>query len=301
MPATDEGVVKGFANAARDMTAQKMLEESALFSSQLEYSVADKTQQLEATLEELQRKNEEIAGYSSMISSERRENKVLLHEVYHRVKNNLQVIESLLKIKSRSLSDATARAAIDTSIQRVHVMAMVHERLYQMPDLAGVSLVAYLRALIGVAIASHSQKPGQVELEFDVDEVPLALDMAIPFGLLMNELISNCLDHGLSTAGAGKIHVSVRHNANGVRVVVKDNGIGLPEGFDPARGASVGLKLAVSLARQLGGTLQFTSSHGCQVQVDLTRLAEQVKAEHIGIAQNMVTATHFNPLSPSQY
>jgi two-component sensor histidine kinase len=301
MPATDEGELKGFANAARDMTAQKMLEGSLLFTSQLEYSVADKTQQLEATLEELQRKNEEIAGYSSAISSERRENKVLLHEVYHRVKNNLQVVESLLKIKSRSLSDATARAAIETSIQRVHVMAMVHERLYQMPDLGGVSLVAYLHDLIGVAMASRSQKPGQVELEFDVEEVPLSLDVAIPFGLLMNELISNCLDHGLSNGGAGKIHVSVRRTAKGVRVVVKDNGTGLPEGFDPAKSASMGLKLAASLARQLGGTLQFTSSRGCHVQADFTRLAGQVKTEHIGIVQKMVTATHFNPLSPSQY
>jgi two-component sensor histidine kinase len=301
MPATDEGELKGFANAARDMTAQKMLEGSLLFTSQLEYSVADKTQQLEATLVDLQRKNEEIAGYSSAISSERRENKVLLHEVYHRVKNNLQVVESLLKIKSRSLSDAVARAAIDTSIQRVHVMAMVHERLYQMPDLAGISLVAYLHDLIGVAMASHSQNPGQVELDFDVEEVPLALDVAIPFGLLMNELISNCLDHGLSNGGLGKIHVSVRRTAKGVHVVVKDNGTGLPEGFDPARSASMGLKLAASLARQLGGTLQFTSNHGCLVQADFSRLAEPVKMQQIGILQKMVVATHFNPLSPSQY
>jgi two-component sensor histidine kinase len=235
-----------------------------------------------------------------VIVNDRREKKVLLREVYHRVKNNLQVVESLLKMKLRSLSEATARAAIETSIMRVHVMAMVHERLYQMPDLGDVSLIAYIRDLIGVAIAAHSEIPGRVELELDVEEIPLALDVAIPFGLLMNELISNCLEHGLPNGGAGKIHVSVRRTANGVRVVVKDNGIGLPEGFDAARSTSMGLTLAASLAHQLGGTLEFTSGHGCQVQAHLMRLSEQVKPEHRGIAQKLATTARINSLPPSQ-
>jgi two-component sensor histidine kinase len=202
------------------------------------------------------------------------------------------VVESLLKMKSRSLADATAREAIDTSMQRIRVMGMVHEHLYQTPDLGGVSLAAYLRGLVNVAIAAHPRLPDAVQFELDVEEVPLALDVAIPFGLLMNELLSNCLEHGFPNGGAGKVHITLRRAANGIRMVVNDNGIGLPNGFDPAKCKSMGLKLAGGLAHQLGGTLKFASIIGCQVQAEFTHLAGRLKSESHGIGQRMEAAKH---------
>ena len=143
----------------RELTAQKLLVESQLrLITQFEDRDAARTQQLETSAQELQRKNGEIAGYLSVISAQRWEKEVILREVYHRVKNNLQVVESLLRMKSASLADTTARGAIETSMQRIRVMGMVHENLYQTPDLGGVSLAAYLRGLINVAIAA---RPGQ--------------------------------------------------------------------------------------------------------------------------------------------
>jgi two-component sensor histidine kinase len=295
-----DGESPGFAEIARDHTTQKLLADSQLrLISQLEDRDAKRTQQLETTAQELERKNGEIAGYLSVISAQRQEKEVILREVYHRVKNNLQVVESLLKMKSRSLADATARGAIDTSIQRIRVMGMVHEHLYQMPDLGGVSLAAYLRGLIDGAVAAHPRKTGQTQFELDVEEIPLALDVAIPFGLLVNELLSNCFEHGLPNCSAGKIHVSVRRTSNGVRMVIKDDGIGLPKGFDPVRNETTGLKLAIGLAHQLGGTLKFTSSPGCQVEADFARMAGRLKSESHGIGQRMVAGAH--PLLPIQY
>lgn len=295
-----DGDLRTLPNVTSELTALKLLVESQLrLISQLEDRDAERTQQLEMAAQELERKNEEIANHLSVISNQRQEKVVILREVYHRVKNNLQVVESMLKMKWRSLSDATAREAIETAILRIHGMAMVHERLYQMPDLGGVSLTAYLRHLIGAATAAHSLTPNRVKFDLDVEEIPLALDAAIPFGLLMNELLSNCLEHGHATDAGSIVHVSVRRSAKAVRLVVKDNGAGLPEGFDPAKSTTMGLMLAASWARQLGGTLDFTTSQGCQVQADFARLAEQVKTEYPAVAQRLAASKH--PLLPTRY
>jgi PAS domain S-box-containing protein len=138
-----------------------------------------------------------------------REKEVLLREIYHRVKNNLQVTQSLLKMQARSLPLNETRAAIEATVQRVHAMALVHERLYKMEDLARLSLADYLRDLFRGAVASSSVQPDQIELCLDVEEIPLCLDLAIPFGLLANELISNSMKHGFPDRRAGKIAISI--------------------------------------------------------------------------------------------
>jgi len=201
-----------------------------------------------------------------------REKEVLLREVYHRVKNNLQVVQSLLKMQSRTLPAGETRTAIETTVQRVHAMALVHERLYQMKDLASLSLRVYLRDLFTGVVESNSMHAGQIELRLDTEEIPLGLDLAIPFGLLANELLSNCLKHGFANGRRGMIEVSIHRVSGAVRLIVKDNGAGLPDGFDPAQSKSMGLKLAASLAHQLGGRLEFTSDNGCRVQADLARI-----------------------------
>jgi PAS domain S-box-containing protein len=268
-----DGELRGFAKVTRDMTAPKLLEEAqARLASELEQHVADRTMQLAETVAALQAKIQETEDLAAMVSRELSEKEVLLREVYHRVKNNLQVVQSLLKMGSRTLPSSDAREAILTAVKRVHVMAMVHEHLYQTPDLAGLTLHAYLRDVVEGAIASNSEQPERIELQFDVEQIPVPLDMAIPMGLLANELISNCLKHGIPQGQSGKISVSALTIAGAVRFIVHDNGRGLPEGFDAAKTSSMGIRLAVSLAHQLGGKLQFSSSNGCHALADLTRL-----------------------------
>jgi two-component sensor histidine kinase len=214
----------------------------------------------------VQRENEERTQASL------REKEVLLREVYHRVKNNMQVIQSLLKMRARTLRAGEARAAMESTVQRVHAMALVHERLYQMDDLARLSLSGYLRELFDGVIASSARQPGQIQLELDAEEILLTLDGAIPFGLLVNELLSNNLKHGFPDGRTGTIGVSIHRISGAVHMVVKDNGIGLPEDFNPGACTSMGMKLATSLAHQLGGSLAFASDKGCRVEADFTRL-----------------------------
>jgi PAS domain S-box-containing protein len=260
----DTGKLTGYIRVARDMTAQKLHEESlAQAAIDLEIRVAERTLQLQATVAELRVKN--------------KEKEILLREVYHRVKNNLQVVQSLLKMRGRSLRNVEARRAIETSVQRIHVMAMAHERLYNMPDVTSLSISIYLRDVIAGAIASNAEQLDLIEFQLDSEEILLTLDLAIPFGLMANEIVTNCLKHGFPNGRPGKIHVSARRTSGAVRIVVKDNGVGLPADFDLAKCTSMGLKLAASLAHQLGGHLTFTSDDGCRVQADLTRLGQRVE------------------------
>jgi two-component system response regulator len=206
------------------------------------------------------------------IQSSLREKEVLLKEIHHRVKNNLQVIQSLLKMQSRSLPDGQTREAIAATIQRVRAMALLHEGLYQRKDLATVSLREYLRDLFNGVEASSIADPGQVQLRLGTDDIQLSLDTAAPLGLLANELMSNCFKHGFPAGRRGAIEISIRRVNGVVHMVVKDDGIGIPQNFDATASKSMGLKLATSLAHQLGGRLEFSCDSGCRIESTLTRL-----------------------------
>lgn len=210
--------------------------------------------------------------HQQQIQAALHEKEVLLREVYHRVKNNLQVIQSLVKMQARTLQDEGTQQALEQMVQRVHAMALVHERLYQKQDLAGISLAGYLRDLFSGIMASHSLVSHQIHLTLDAEEILLTLENAVPFGLLMNELICNSLKHGFRGGRNGTISISVHRSGNSTHIVVQDNGTGLPEGFRAAGCSTMGLQLANSLAQQLGGKLHFSSDNGCRVETDLTRL-----------------------------
>jgi PAS domain S-box-containing protein len=201
-----------------------------------------------------------------------KEKEVLLGEIHHRVKNNLQEVQSLLRMSSRLLPPGEARTVTEATIQRVHAMALVHERLYRTKDVASLSLCDYLRDLFKGVVASNSAPPGQIQLRLDTEEIPLSRDLAIPFGLLANELIANCFKHGFPDNRKGTVEISI-HRVDGiVRLAVSDDRAGLPEHFDAATCPSMGLKLAISLAHQLGGSLKFSNCNGCRVETNLKRL-----------------------------
>ncbi|HEY1768468.1 MAG TPA: histidine kinase dimerization/phosphoacceptor domain -containing protein [Terracidiphilus sp.] len=267
------GASAGFVRLARDRTEEKIFADSREHAAAvLENRVAERTRQLEETVEELRRKNQEAQANAETVSRNLREKEMLLREIHHRVKNNLQVVQSLLKMRARLLPEGEARLAFDATVERVSAMALLHERLYQTPHLEGLPLSIYVRDLFRDVTASNSLDPAQVHLRLDADDIPLQLDFGISFGLLMNELLCNSLKHAFPHGRKGTIAVSVRRVEGAVRMILKDDGCGLPENFDPSASASMGLKLAASLARQLGGTLEFARDGGCRVQADLRRM-----------------------------
>jgi PAS domain S-box-containing protein len=210
--------------------------------------------------------------HEEQMASSLREKEILLREIHHRVKNNLQVIQSMLRMRARLLPEGEARAAMESTVQRIHAMSLAHEHLYQREDLAHLSLSDYLRDLFNRVVASSAAQPDQVQLRLDAEDLLLSLDFAIPFGLLANELIANCFKHAFPNGRRGMVALSVHRVDSAVSMVVSDDGVGLPQRFDLDACPSMGLKLAASLAHQLGGTLRFTNDNGCRVETNLTRM-----------------------------
>lgn len=202
------------------------------------------------------------------------EKETLLKEVYHRVKNNLQVVQSLLNLQRQSLPDGDAKLAIQDSAQRVRAMALVHEKLYQSANLAAVALPAYTRELVTQIAEAYGSERRQIRMHVDVAPIETKLDSAVPYGLLITELLTNCLKHAFpETRGGGDVWIRVNTTPTGAVLKVRDNGVGFPVGFDwRSSRSSLGLTLAESLAGQLGGRLTLEADDGPVLTATLTRL-----------------------------
>jgi PAS domain S-box-containing protein len=188
---------------------------------------------------------------------------MLLKELYHRVKNNLQLIVSMFNLQIRALSDSGARQALLEAAGRVRTMALVHERLYQSPTLSSIALDAYVAELCEqLAIAASAPQRG-IAVQVEAAPVEIGLDLAVPLGLLLNELMSNSLKHGFPEGRHGHILVRLaREGGERMRLSVSDDGVGLPPGFDRTSSRTLGLKLVSALSDQLRADFTFASSAG---------------------------------------
>lgn len=197
------------------------------------------------------------------INAALREKETLLKELYHRVKNNLQVISSLFNLQLRALPQGPARTALSDSAGRVRAMALVHEKLYQSGNLSSIMLDSYVADLCAqLGRAASAEKRG-IALRIEVAPIEVGLETAVPLGLMLNELISNSLKHAFPDERGGCIIVHVeRTDESKVRISVSDNGIGFPPEIDPTFSASLGLKLVVALSSQLGGELTLENRNG---------------------------------------
>lgn len=218
-----------------------------------------------------------------MLRSSLRERESLLKEVHHRVKNNLQVVVSLLRLES-GRSVPAARAVLKDMQDRIQAMALLHQTLYRTGDFARVDLAAYLSRVSTQLCRTHLPADSPVVLELDLLPVHLGLDHAIPCGLIANELVSNSLKHAFPDGRAGVIRVSLRRTVEGdVRFEVSDTGIGLPSDFVSRKADSLGLQLVGDLARQLGGALEIGPP-------ERLGFAIQFKADDPNISANVATA-----------
>ena len=200
------------------------------------------------------------------------EKETLLREVYHRVKNNLQVIQSLLSLKRNSVRDEIARAALAETAQRVRSMALVHEKLYQSQQLSAVDLADYLRDLVEQLKEALGSRLRSVQVTVQADSVQADLNTAIPFGLVVTELVSNSLKHAFPDNRAGSLQVTLQGEAEGAVLRIADDGVGFAAGQDPQQRQSLGLKLVDSLVRQLDGEFSIHHAQGVQFTLRLPRL-----------------------------
>ena len=191
------------------------------------------------------------------------EKESLLKEIHHRVKNNLQIVSSLLRLQAGQIDNAIAKAALQDMQSRVRSMALIHEHLYRSENLAQVDLSTYLKGLCQQLIRTLAVSPDSVRLQLNLAPLRVDIDQAIPCGLLVNELVSNCLKHGFPEGRTGEVRVGLQLVAGGPEVClwVADNGAGLPEDFAVKRTKSLGLQLVTDLTRQLGGKLAINPAH----------------------------------------
>lgn len=199
---------------------------------------------------ELQRKNHEV--------------QTLLREIHHRVKNNLQVVSSLLRLQARKTDDAGAIEALRTSQARVRAMALLHQRLYQESNLVGIPMQSYMEELSRSLFDTYRVDEDRIQLHTDLDDVTLDVDAAVPIGLITNELITNALKHAFPNSRDGIIQIILKTDADQLRLEVTDNGVGTPlqNGKPQTSGPSFGLELVETLAEKLQATLHFSNQQG---------------------------------------
>jgi two-component sensor histidine kinase len=214
-----------------------------------------------------------LAGGVNMLGEELKqstislkEKEVLLREIHHRVKNNLQIISSLLNLQGGQIDDERARQQYAVSIERIRAMALVHEKLYESKDLSGIDFGDYVKSLAHALNMSCNPDPSRIQMVIDIDEAPylLELDAAIPCALILNELILNGFKHAFPDQRSGMMKVKFIRGEKVNQLIVEDNGVGLPEGLDVENTASLGLQLVTVLADQIDAKLAIDRKNGSQ-------------------------------------
>jgi two-component sensor histidine kinase len=192
---------------------------------------------------------------------------LLLREVHHRVKNNLQIIISLLNLQSRYLKDEATLSAFRDSQNRIKAMALVHEKLYQSTDISRITLDDYIRFLGNNLFKFFGIKGNDITLTMDIQHISLAINTAIPVGLMINELISNSLKHACPGGRKGEISIAINRENNSLSILFRDTGVGIPQDLDWQNAKSLGLRLVVSLVEQLQGTIELDRTAGTAFKI----------------------------------
>ncbi|MGH8057749.1 MAG: histidine kinase dimerization/phosphoacceptor domain -containing protein, partial [Candidatus Entotheonellia bacterium] len=229
-----------------------------------------------------------IAGIAQDISQRRQaegqlkallsEKEILLKEIHHRVKNNLQVISSLIDLQADSIEHPQALQAFKESQQRIKSMALIHEQLYQSGNLARIDMAEYIQQLAAISFRTYGVAPAGITLQLTAEEVFLNLDTAIPCGLILNELLSNSLKHAFPGGRPGEITITLCATPEGTyALMVRDTGVGLPKDVDIHRPESLGLQLVSMLTDQLDGTMELDSREGTTFRLTFTELPERVR------------------------
>ncbi len=189
------------------------------------------------------------------------EKETLLKEVYHRVKNNLQVVSSLINLQARNVKNNETADLLKQSADRIKSMALLHEKLYQSKDLSRINFNEYIQSLVDHLLYGYGA-PGKINVGLNIDDIYLNVDTAIPCGLIINELLSNALKHAFPDGRQGEITISFTQDGDDCILVITDNGIGFPSGQDFKKNGSLGLQLVDTLTNQLMGQITYDSSIG---------------------------------------
>jgi PAS domain S-box-containing protein len=248
----------------RNVTERKRAEGILLkYQNELERLVRQRTRELETAYTKLKKENAERLKTEELIKFQLREKEILLKEIHHRVKNNMQVIISLLNLQASSIGDENMLELYRESQNRIKSMALIHEKLYQSKDLTHIDFPEYVGSLAGYLAQTYLTNSCSVEISTKAQNVPLEYDIVITLGLIVNELVSNSLKYAFEDKDHGRIEISLKKTTgNSLRLCVADDGKGFPHDIDFRNVKSLGLQLVCSLTEQISGVISMTNKVG---------------------------------------
>ena len=215
------------------------------------------------------KKKNQLNVQNDLIEKSLSEKEILLKEIHHRVKNNLQIVSSLLSLQSNSIQDEKALDAIRESKNRVQSMAIIHQNLYQDESLINIDVKEYVEKLVEYLFHSYNIQNNNIQLEMDIQAIRLDIDTLVPLGLVMNELISNSLKYAFPNQGKGFIKVSLYHESDILKLSVYDNGIGIPSNHSNFNQNSFGHKMIHAFMKKLKGSIRIYNDDGTKVDIEI--------------------------------
>ena len=257
--------------AQKDAAILVLNQENELKNTQRNFSIAVAVSLLALAIligylyQQKKKSNTLLAEKNTMIEKSLKERETLLKEIHHRVKNNLQIISSLLSLQTKTLSDSGAQDAISESRNRVKSMSLIHEQLYQEDMMSGVDMQDYIQRVMGSLTVSYGLDVEKVEVKIDAEKILLDVDSAIPLGLIINELASNSMKYAFPEHRPGSIIISLKEMMNELHLKIEDNGVGIDESKKTAH--SFGLKMVNSLMRKLKAEMKIVSNAGTSVEL----------------------------------
>ena len=245
-------------------TASKKLKAEIVERINAENKLKAINQQLTANEQQLKANEEEI-------KKNLKEKIVLIQEIYHRTKNNMAVISSMLSMQSRRSDNEFVNTTFKEIINKIHAMSLVHQKLYQSQNLSNIDFKEYIEDLIKLLMRSFGSELRKIDLKLDLESVNILIDSAIPLGLIMNELVSNIFKHAFPNINQGKISIRLFKDEDSIiNLQLGDNGVGLPNNFDIRKDGSMGLSSVFSLVeRQLKGSISAKSGNGLKWHIKI--------------------------------
>jgi two-component sensor histidine kinase/ActR/RegA family two-component response regulator len=236
--------------------------------AKLEKRVEERTAELRKTNQELRKEIDERKRAETRLSESLKEKEVLLKEIHHRVKNNMQIISSLLRLQSRAIKDKAVRDMFEVSQSRIRSMALIHEKLYQSESLSRIDFSDYVKNLITYLFSIYQVSSMAVKRTLDLEEHFLDINKAIPLALIINEIVSNSLKHAFPDERKGEIYVKMKCDEQGKRIIcVGDNGVGLPDNFDIGNTETLGMRLISDLVTQVNGSIKINKKNGVMFEI----------------------------------
>ena len=250
-----------------DITSRKRAEKEKLRAEFAEKT----TKHLKKEIDEKTAAEEDLKQAEENLKENIHQKEILLKEVHHRVKNNLQVISSILNLQRGYIQDEGTLNIVRECQDRIKSMAFIHENLYQSVDLAEINFPEYLQNLCNNLKYSYMTPDRNISLDFDFEDISLSLDSAIPCGLIVNELVSNCFKYAFKDSKRGDIKISLAKKNNKTILIVHDSGIGLPKDLNIETNDSLGLQLVLTLVDQIDGKIKYEYTNGSKFTINFKR------------------------------